>query len=749
MRFCLALLLLLNLFTLPAHAQDALDALDGIDALPQLALDGALPEPNKVGATADEEKPIFFSAQKMEGTADNRIEASGQVEVRQGTQVIFADHVLYTSNKDVVAEGAVRVERPNTRMQGPYLELNLDTHIGQMTQPQFQFDDTHARARASSLQIQGRQNYLLHDAAYTTCPIGDEDWLLKTSLLDIDRDRQVGVAHNARVEFMGVPILYTPWMRFSLSGQRISGFLSPTPGTTNKGGFEITVPFYWNIAPNYDATIAPRIMAKRGLMLNNEFRYLQPNYFGEVHVDTLPNDRIIKRSRSRLSLQHAHNLAPGLSGKINYNQVSDDAYFRDLSGAVNTTSQTNLVRESVLTYGSTWWSTSARVQRFQTLQDPAAIIVVPYRRLPQIRFDAYRDLARTNLAFAGEFVEFSHPTAVNGRRIVAYPSVRYKLLPDSAFNLTPKIGVHGTDYLLRDNNVGASSKYQRIVPIFSLDSGVALERERTMWGESFVQTLEPRAYYVYIPYREQSQLPNFDSGQADFNFAQMFTENRFFGNDRIGDANQLTLALTSRLLDQDTGTERLRIAIGERFSFKAPQVHMDTPTETTNKSDILFAASGQISRSWSVDSAFQYNPNQSQSEKLNLAARYQRAGGKILNLGYRFTRNSLKQVDISTQWPISRRWHGVARLNYSILDKRILEALTGLEYNQNCWTIRLVAQRFATATNEVSTGYFVQLELNDLVRVGVGDTLSVIRQSIPGYIKLNEGSATPHSQNLN
>ena len=740
MRFCLALLLLLNLFTLPAHAEDE---------IPQLALDGTPPASDEGGVTADEEIPIFFSAQQLEGTADNRIEASGQVEVRQGTQAIFADHVLYTINKDVVAEGAVRVERPNTRMQGPYLKLNLDTHIGQMTEPEFQFADTHARARARSLHIEGKQNYILHDAAYTTCPIGDDDWLLKTSLLEIDRDRQVGVAHNARVEFKGIPILYTPWMSFSLTGQRTSGFLGPTFGRTSKGGFEITVPYYWNIAPNFDATIAPRIMAKRGLMLNNEFRYLQPNFFGEAHVDALPNDRIIKRSRSRLSLQHAHNLAPGLSSRINYNQVSDDAYFRDLSGAVNTTSQTNLVREGVLTYGSTWWSASARVQRFQTLQDPAAIIAVPYRRLPQIRFDAYRALSRANLAFTGEFVEFSHPTAVNGRRIVAYPSVSYELLTNSAFNLTPKVGVHGTNYLLRENNLGVASKYQRIVPIFSLDSGVVMERDRNMWGQSFVQTLEPRAYYVYIPYREQSQLPNFDSGQADFNFAQMFTENRFFGNDRIGDANQLTLALTSRLLDQDTGTERLRIAIGERFSFKAPQVHMDAPTETTNKSDILFAASGKISRAWSVDSAFQYNPNQSRSEKLNLAARYQREGGKILNLGYRYTRNSLKQVDISTQWPISRRWHGVARWNYSIQDKRILEALTGLEYNQSCWTLRLVAQRFATATNEVSTGFFVQLELNDLVSVGVGDPLSVIRQSIPGYIKLNDGPAIQPTQNLN
>ena len=235
-------------------------------------------------------------------------------------------------------------------------------------------------------------------------------------------------------------------------------------------------------------------------------------------------------------------------------------------------------------------------------------------------------------------------------------------------------------------------------------------------------------------------MPNFDSAQADFNFTQMFTENRFFGSDRIGDANQLTLALTSRLLEQDNGMERLKMMIGERISFSTPQVNLVTPATTTNKSDILLALSGRVTSHWSLDSEFQFDPNQSQVQRFNFAARYHPEAGKVLNLGYRFTRNTLRQVDISTQWPISGRWHAVGRWNYSLQDSRILDAIGGLEYSQDCWLLRLVAQQFATATQQSNTGFFVQLELNDFVKVG-SDPLDLLKQSVPGYTKLNDKTA--------
>ncbi len=685
-----------------------------------------------------DETPVFISAQRVEGKKGNQVEAIGEVKLRKQGQAISADHLLYSQNsKDVTADGAVRLEQDGNVVRSPHLQLNLDTNIGVMTQPAFYLGDNHARGNADALYMKDRQNYTLHNVTYTTCPADKDDWLLQVRELEIDRGRQMGVAHSALVEFMGVPILYTPWMDFALNDQRKSGFLGPVFGSTVQGGSELTLPYYWNIAPNRDATLAPRVMLKRGLLLNNELRYLEPTYSGEAHLDVLPGDRLANRTRSRLALSHAQSFGHGLNGSINLNDVSDDAYFRDLSGAVSGTSQTNLVREGVLSYGGGWWNAAARVQSFQTLQDPAAPGAVPSRRQPQISAGAQRTLAKANVTFAGEFVDFRHPTLVNGQRLVLYPSMSYPLIAYPAFYLTPKFGLHNTYYTMGANNAGALPDTTRTVPLFSLDSGITLERDWSLAGQNFVQTLEPRAYYVNIPYRDQSLLPNFDSAQADFSFAQMFTENRFFGSDRIGDANQVTLALTSRLLEPDSGAERIRVAIGQRFSAKAPQVNLVAPTATTNKSDILFAVSGRATPAWSLDSTFQYNPNQSHSEKFNVAARYQPESGKVLNLGYRFTRNILRQVDLSTQWPLSGRWHAVARWNYSLQDSRILEALTGLEYNEKCWTMRLVAQRFATATQQVATGFFAQLELNDLIMVGP-DPLSLLRQSIPGYAKSNE-----------
>ena len=702
-----------------------------------LKLDHALlDQPKSQTAT-----PIFFAAQNIEGSKkENRLDASGEVELRKSGQSIRADRLQFLQDsRDLIADGSVRIEQDGNVITGSHLQLNLDTSIGDINKAVFQLGSNQARGSADIFHLEGRQKYVLSNASYTTCPAGNDDWLLKMSDLELDSNRHMGVAHHARVEFMGVPILYTPWVDFAFNEQRKSGFLSPQYGTTTKSGSEITLPYYWNIAPNFDATLAPRVMTRRGISLNNEFRYLTPTFSGETHLNILPNDQIADQTRSLFSLVHTQSLGYGFVASANLNYVSDDAYFRDLSNTLNVTAQTNLIREGSLSYNGGWWSASARGQRFQTLQDPDLPIVMPYRRLPQINFNAQRLLANADISFSGEFVDFIHPTSVSGRRLVLFPSVSYPLIERSSVFLTPKLGLHSTHYVLYENNTDGLPNTQRTIPIFSLDSGVIMEREWNFAEQDFVQTLEPRAFYVHIPYRDQTRVPNFDSAQADFSMAQMFTENRFFGSDRIGDANQVTLAFTSRLIEPDNGAERVRLAIGERFSPSTQLVTIPDPlqlntTTRTTKSDIFVAAFGQVTRAWSLDSAFQYNPNQSHSEKFNLSTRFHPEGGKVLNLGYRFTRDSIRQVDISTQWPLSARWHAVARFNYSLQDRSILEALTGLEYNRDCWALRMVAQRFATAAQEASTGFFVQLELNDLVRVG-SDPLSVLRQSIPGYTK--------------
>ncbi len=699
-----------------------------------------------------EETPIFISAQRIEGKKDTQIEAIGEAELRKRGEVIYADHMLYLlDSKDVSADGAVRIEQGNNVLQGPHLKLNLDTNIGDMTQPAFEFGDTHAHGTADNLHLAGKQEYILRDATYTTCPANQDDWLLKVRELEIDQNSQMGVAHDAHIEFMGVPILYTPWMDFALNSQRKSGFLAPEYGQTSSGGSQLALPYYWNIAPNRDDTFVPQIMAKRGIMLNNEFRYLEPTYSGIANLDVLPGDHLYGNTRSLLTLTHKENFGSGLNGSIDFSRASDDAYFRDLSNSINVTSQTELLRQGVLAYSGGWWNAATVVQSFQTLQDPLAPVTPPYNSLPQVTVGAQRMIDNENVTFAGQYSDFRHPTLVNGQRLVLNPSVSYPLVAQPAFYLTPKIGLHYTDYTMGVNNVSDLPNASRTLPIISVDSGMTMERDLGLGGKDFVQTLEPRAYYVYIPYRDQSQLPNFDSAQPDFSFAQLFTENRFLGSDRIGDANQVTLALTSRLLQPDTGAEQMRVAIGERFSANTPQVTLPpviqpvipgvapvlTPVAPlpTTKSDIVLAASGQLTRAWSLDSNYQFTPSQSQTQQITASARYQPEIGKVINLGYQFTRDSLRQVEFSTQWPLSSHWHAVAVWNYSFQDRLILEALGGLEYNQSCWTLRMVAQRFVTATQQASTGFFVQLDLKGLVGVGSGDPVSLLRQYIPGYTK--------------
>jgi LPS-assembly protein len=728
-------------FSSASCAQDATPA--QADAAP-LKLDRTF----KKAPPGNEAAPVFITARRLEAKAEQQVEATGEVELRSDDQSIAADHLLFMQvSKDLTADGSVRLQQQGATVTGDRLQVNIDSNVGEMTRPEFTFSDTKARGSATTMHMQGKKNFTFEDARYTTCPIGNEDWQVRMSELDLDRNTQIGQAYNARIVFKDVPIFYTPWMDFPLNNQRKSGFMGPLFGGTNKGGSEITVPFYWNIASNMDATLAPRVMDKRGTLYNNEFRYMGQSFMSELHYDDLPYDQLTHQERSRSALVHTQNLGGGVGAAINYTAVSDDAYFRDLSGSLGDAAQKNLLQEGVLTYGSTWWSSSLRVQRYQTLQDPEAPVVVPYQRLPQLNLAAHQVLAGSNLALSAEYVDFSHPTAVNGNRVVLYPTVSYPLISDPAYYVTPKLGVHNTQYTLGVNNPGTQQHFERTLPIFSLDSGMTLEREFNMASTDYVQTVEPRAYYVYVPYENQDMLPNFDTAQAPFSFGQMFMENRFFGNDRIGDANQVTLALTSRLLEADTGSERLRVMLGERFSLETPRVNLVAPTATTNKSDILLGVGGKVTRALSLDGLLQYNPNESRNEMYTFTGRYTPEAGKVFNLGYRMTGDALRQIDMSTQWLLWGRWHAVGRYNYSLLDQRAVEVLAGVEYNQDCWAVRLVGQQFATATQETSTGLFLQLELNELIRVGP-DPLDALRLSVPGYTKLNDPPREPAAQGL-
>lgn len=700
--------------------------------------------------------PAYITAHHMEGKKDNQFEAVGNAELHKGGQAIFADRLQYQQDtRKVVADGAVRIEQNGDVITGSHLEYNLNSGEGVLLQSEYYLKANEGRGSADTLLMQGKDNYALHDVTYTTCPAGNDDWLLTMGELDIDRATQIGVAHNAFVKFKGVPILYSPWMDFPLRGQRKTGFLGPVIGSTTTGGTEISTPFYWNLAPNYDATIVPRLMDKRGLMLNNEIRYLEPGYGGQLQLDVLPHDRLDdNNTRSHEAWQQAQNLGDGFSDSWNLNRVSDAAYYRDLSTTVAGTSQVNLMREGLLNYNGDWWNASARIQNFQTLQDPSAPVPIPYARTPQITLSEEHGLGDAETYFAGEYVNFSNPSAINGQRLMLNPAISYPLLSDTAYFVTPRVGLNYTAYRFGAYNATNISSATRILPTFSLDSGMTFQRDMKFAEQSYIQTLEPRAYYVYIPYRNQDNLPVFDTTQGDLSFAQLFSENRFLGDDRIGDANQITLALTSRWLGANSGMELFKVTMGERFSFISPRVTLAAPatppvasTNDNSKSDILLGITGRMSNALSLDTLWQYNPTRSNTEALDVSAHYQPEAGKVFNLGYQFSRSTFRQVALSEQWPLYGRWHTVISWNYSLLEKRMLEGLAGVEYNQSCWTLRMVAQSFATATNQFSTGFFVQLDLNGLGGIG-SDPLDALKQSIPGYTKTNQSVPGESTQGL-
>jgi len=726
------------------------------------------PQPSLIDRPSNkDDTPMYMEGDRLQGHTDRETEAQGSARFRGRGQSISADWMRHDMREnELTAIGNVRMEQGAEITEGTRLRYNLDTSRGLMESVRYSLSPAEtgiappvrptaspfdARGSADRLAFEGPGLFRAHQATYTTCEAGDDSWFIRAREILIDKNNNIGTARDAKIEFLGSNIFYTPYMWFTLHQERKSGFLTPHFGNTSTSGFELTVPYYWNMAPNRDMTLTPRLLSRRGPQLRTEFRYLDPQYRGQWDIEYLPNDGITGTNRHLYKIAHSHSFANGWTGALDLNKVSDGKYFTDLSTQIALTSQTYLVRQGWLSRSGTWgnggtYGVSALAQSWQTLQtDPLAPLTPPYSRRPQLSFSAQnQEVLRSDFDVISSYTHFSHPTLVNGKRAMAYPSLSMPFTASYGY-VTPKIGVHLTQYSLDKSTTTLPNK-SRILPMFSADSGLIFERGTNLFGKSLSQTLEPRLYYVYIPYRDQSLMPNFDSGVQDINFATIYSENQFSGHDRINDANQLTLGVNSRLIDPNTGAEILRAGIAQRYYFRPQQVTIPGVAPRSNqssRSDLLAALSGAIAPYWTADLGWQYNTDNSETQRLNVGARYQPQQGKVLNLSYRHIVNSVRQFDVSGQWPIAGRWNAVGRWNYSTQDKRLLEAVAGVEYDGGCWALRAVGHRLSTAIGASTSAFFIELELNGVTRVG-SNPLEVLRRNIAGYTRHDPRQSRPN-----
>ncbi|MDD5333531.1 MAG: LPS-assembly protein LptD [Rhodoferax sp.] len=766
-------------------------ALQGAPLWAQMAPDEAplvLSSSPSLGDTIDPASrkalPTFVYGQRLFGHPDRETVLEGNAMLRRGDMVIKADRLEYDQPSDrAKASGQVRINRAGNVYEGPLLELKLDAFEGFFNQPRYYFLKNDANGEADRVDFIDEQKSVIHNASLTSCrrlpgPSWMPDWILRAATIHLDNEQDVGTAEGAVLSFKGLPLLPIPYLSFPLSDKRKSGVMPPTLGLDNVNGAMLAVPYYWNIAPNLDATFTPTLMSKRGVNLGSEFRYLEPDYAGQLRLDLMPRDQL--RDGNRWGLSYGHqtsvknnslaNLVAdgGMAFNLNLNRVSDDNYWRDFAGTSMSLTQRLLSNDASLSWNKGDFSNSVRMVKWQTLQDLTAPITPPYDRLPQL---ATR-YARTNVngfdySVEADYTRFQADSALtlqpNAQRTFSLLQISRPWLGAAGF-ITPKLQLHTANYLFDTPLSNAATSASNVVPTFSLDSGLVFERDTSYFGTNFRQTLEPRAFYVNTPYRNQSLLPNYDSALKDFNFATIYTENAFVGNDRISDSNLLTLGVATRLLNPHSGAEAARFGVAQRLRFKDQNVTL-LPTDTPvvdRLSDVLLGASVNWDPKWSFDSTVQFNPKTEQSTLATLGARYSPGNYRVVTGTYRYQRDVSEQIDLGWQWPVNDlwgdrgqnlgpgrgqgegRWYSVGRLNYSLDERKLVNAVLGFEYDAGCWLGRAVLEKLQTSTSTASQRISFQLEFVGFARLGVGaNPLTTLKDNIPSYQYLREQKSAP------
>lgn len=707
---------LISVLTLtPLAAQDTEG--DSVPLATQCIAPGDIPPRQEYGLR--EGQPVHVEAEQFEG----HLELDRPVHLERGVRVTHGDMQMET---DSIVYNPVtgRVEFPSPlEYRDALFTLKAESAWYDMTGERGRFEGVRyhvagaeATGSAETVVVPEPGRSILTSFDFTTCDPTDPDWQIRSSSVRIDHERGVGTARNARLVFKGVPVLYSPWLSFSVDNSRKSGFLYPRLGISRDDGLDIAVPWYWNIAPNQDATLTPRWIYNRGAMLGAEYRLLTGNSYGQVRADYLPNDDRTGSDRYHAQLDYRIRLAPKWSGYLDLNRASDDTYFSDLGGDLEQSSVQFLRSQGGVRGRGRHWRANFMADGFQVLDETVPVDREPYRRLPRIDFDGDWPLpGRFDFSMDSEVVNFHRDEGDTAARADLLPRLHWSWLHPGAF-LKPSLGWRSTSWRI-DEEEGGTRTETRNLPIASVDGGLIFERS-TAGGN--IQTLEPRLFYLYVPHEDQQDLPRFDTSELTFGFSQLFHHNRFTGPDRQADANQLAAAVTSRLLDPATGLSRLEMSLGQIFFFRDQRVQLSgVPERSQNFSAYVGEVIWRPHRALGLNAAVQWDPEDNELDVAAAGLSYRGRDSRQVSLGYRFRRDRVDQVDFRFRWPLGRTVNAIGRVNYSFLEDEATEILGGLEFESCCWALRLTARRWIKdRQSESRDAIFLELHLKGLGSLG-------------------------------
>ncbi|WP_440532509.1 LPS-assembly protein LptD [Variovorax sp. YR566] len=739
-----------------------------------------------IAPTERSTRPSLVDGDKLSGRPDLEVVVEGNASLRRGDTRITADRLEYQPPGDLAtATGNVHLNQAGNVYEGPELHLKVESFEGFFNHVRYTLLANGGHGEADRIDFVDPKVSVARHVTYTTCLRENYSswvpaWMLTAVTMATDTDTNLATATDAQISFLGVTTPSIPSVSFPLSNARQSGLLPPVIGYDTTNGFEYLQPYYWNIAPNRDLTLYPEIMTSRGVNLGTEFRYLEKTYSGQIRVDEMPSDSLRGINRWGLWAQHNQQLDPkpfgldSLSTSFNINRVSDDDYWRDFSHTPTLTSRT-LTNEFDLNWTKGDWSGQARTLAYQTLQYAASPIAPSYNRVPQItaNYNKY-DWHGFDVSGTLDYTRFEIDSAYsptlngikqpNGERMVGNLQISRPWVTPGGY-VIPKLLLHTAAYQLDSALASGATSITSVVPTVSLDSGLVFERDTNLFGRAWRQTLEPRAFYVHTPYRDQSQLPVYDTAANDISFATLYTENAFSGNDRVSDTNTLTTGVSTRLIDPTTGAESARFGIAQRFRFSDQNVTLPSGTAVTDRAgDFIVGGLVHWNPKWSVDGIAQYNMDTGKSSRDALTLRYTPAPYHTLTAAFRYQADSsstaddgTKTVDFNWQWPLSEltrglfgnksptdpgRWYAVGRLSYSLHDHAMSDSLIGAEYNACCWVGRVVLERLVSGRTTPDTRLMFQIQFNGFGNVGSNPT-STLLQNIQGYQPLNQSTQEP------